>query len=198
MAEDGLILQHPRRFNAWNLAMPARWQHDPMHGDRARCAFNPDGWLAIGGGHTQCNRVFSCMEPVFRMFMDERGTTRSYTGALLSSFCRIYDPMRTHRAADYCNSTFPALPHTITVIGDLRFLIEPSGNRHVSDPRAVADDNADKNIGTADPLRGMTLARLLSSDDDEPDRRPARRLRARLPAATVVAASATRASRPHR
>ncbi|BEU75164.1 hypothetical protein MAFF211271_47190 (plasmid) [Ralstonia syzygii subsp. indonesiensis] len=72
----------------------------------------------------------------------------------------------THRMVDDCDSTIATLRKTNTVVEDLQFLIEPSGDMHISDPRAVAVGNPEKNVGTVKELRGIALATLLSSDDE--------------------------------
>lgn len=73
----------------------------------------------------------------------------------------------TQRTVEQCDSTIATLRKTATVIDDLQFLVEPRGDIHISDPRAVMDGNPEKNIGTVKALRGAAIERLLSSDDEE-------------------------------
>ncbi|CBJ41289.1 hypothethical protein (plasmid) [Ralstonia solanacearum CMR15] len=52
-----------------------------------------------------------------------------------------------------CDSTIATLRKTNTVVDNLPFLVEPSGDMHISDPRAVAIGNPGKNVGTVKALR---------------------------------------------
>ena len=73
----------------------------------------------------------------------------------------------TQNTVEQCNSTIATLRETATVIDDLQFLVEPRGDIHISDPRAVMEGNPQKNVDTVKALRGAAIERLLSSDDEE-------------------------------
>ncbi|MGN6262974.1 MAG: hypothetical protein ACTHNO_19750 [Ralstonia sp.] len=72
----------------------------------------------------------------------------------------------TQKMVEDCSSTIETFRRTSTVVDDLQFLVEPSGDTHISDPRGVAHGNPQKNIGTVKELRGIALATLLSSDEE--------------------------------
>ncbi|MHA6820488.1 hypothetical protein ACQUKI_02885 [Ralstonia pseudosolanacearum] len=65
-----------------------------------------------------------------------------------------------------CDSTIATLCKTNTVVDDLPFLVEPSGDRHISTPQAIAIGNPEKNADAVRTLRGVALATLLSSDNE--------------------------------
>lgn len=73
----------------------------------------------------------------------------------------------TQRTVEQCNATIATLRKSATVIDDLQFLVEPQGDIHISDPRAVTDGDPEKNVDTVKALRGAAIERLLCSDDEE-------------------------------